>query len=266
MAILRQGLILCFSLVVAVSFVQAQGLQSRPQAGAQALPAAAEQLLSLANDARREQGASPLQWDPALAAAALNHCRRMAVEGEIAHRYGGELSLTERAGQAGAHFSLIEENVAVGSYPALIHQSWMQSPTHRTNLLNPQVDHVGIAAVATRGVIYAVADYSRSVAVLSQAQVEDTIASLVSSKGVTVLRDPTTARAACVLDKGLPGDRSGLQAQFAMRWQGADLTHLPPVLVRRLISGQYRQAAVGNCSPKGVEGSFTTYRLAVLLY
>jgi hypothetical protein len=266
MAILRQGLILCLSTVLAVSFAQAQQLQSRPEAGGQALPSAAGQLLSLANEERRAQGAPLLQWDPALAAAALNHCRRMAVEGEIAHRYGGELSLTERAGQAGAHFSLIEENVAVGSYPALIHQSWMHSPDHRTNLLNPQVDHVGIAAVATRGVIYAVADYSRAVPVLSQTQVEAAIAGLLRVSGVSVLRDPATARAACALDRGLPGDSSGTQPQFVMRWQGAELTHLPPDLVSRLASGRYRQAAVGNCSPKGVEGSFTAYRLAVLLY
>jgi hypothetical protein len=266
MAILRQGLILCLFTVLAVSFVRAQRLQSRPEAGAQALPSAAEQLLALANEARKAQGAPPLQWDPALAAAALNHCRRMAVEGEIAHRYGGELSLTERGGQAGAHFSLIEENIAIGSYPALIHQSWMQSPGHRTNLLNPQVDHVGIAAVAAHGVIYAVADYSRAVPVLSQAQVEDAIAGLVRASGVSVLSDPATARAACVLDHGLPSERSALQAQFVMRWQGADLTHLPPDLVSRLASGRYRQAAVGNCAPKSAEGSFTAYHVAVLLY
>ena len=36
----------------------------------------------------------------------------------------------------------------------------MQSPGHRENLLNPEVDHVGIAVVYARGVLYAVADYS----------------------------------------------------------------------------------------------------------
>jgi hypothetical protein len=266
MAILRQGLILCLSTVLAVSCAQAQQVQSPPDGGLQALPSAAEQLLSLANQERRAQGAPLLQWDPELAAAALSHCRRMAVEGEISHRYGGELSLTERAGQAGAHFSLIEENIAVGSYPALIHKGWMESPGHRTNLLNPQVDHVGIAAVATRGVIYAVADYSRAVAVLSQVQVEAAIGDLVRASGVTVLRDPTTARAACALDRGLPGAPSGMQPQFVMRWQGADLAHLPPDLVRRLASGQYRQASVGSCAPKNLEASFTAYRVAVLLY
>jgi uncharacterized protein YkwD len=52
-----------------------------------------------------------------LAAAARRHCLRMAAEGPISHRYEGEPDLSERAAQAGAHFSLIEENVAVGPDP-----------------------------------------------------------------------------------------------------------------------------------------------------
>jgi hypothetical protein len=51
-----------------------------------------------------------------------------------------------------------------------------------------------------------------------------------------------------------------------MRWQDADLTRLPQALADRLASGQYRQAAVGSCPAQGVEGQFTAYRVAVLLY
>jgi hypothetical protein len=51
-----------------------------------------------------------------------------------------------------------------------------------------------------------------------------------------------------------------------MLWQAADLTLLPKQLRDRLVSGQYRQAVVGSCPPQGQEGSFTAYRVAVLLY
>ena len=78
-----------------------------------------------------------------------------------------------RAGQAGAHFSLIEENVAFASTPEAIHEGWMNSPHHRTNLLNPAVDRVGVAVVASRGMLYAVADYARSVPVLTQIQINE---------------------------------------------------------------------------------------------
>src|SRR3954447_4167864 len=112
--------------------------------------AKAEQLFAMANATRAQEGRGRLVWDEALAEAALKHCMRMAAEGPIAHRYGGEPDLTARAADAGAHFSLIEENIAVGSYPATIHQGWLNSPGHRANLLKPDIDHVGIAVVAAQ--------------------------------------------------------------------------------------------------------------------
>ncbi len=221
------------------------------------------QIVQLANQARAAAGVAPLKWDWALADAARQHCLRMAAEGPIAHRYGGEPSLEERARQAGARFSLIEENVAVGPTPAQIHEAWMNSAGHRANLLNPKVDRVGVAVVATRGVLYAVADYERSVPILTRDQVETAIAQLVRVSGVTILRDPTDARAFCAQGRnaGNPGD-SG----FRMLWQESDLTRLPQPLIDRLLTGHYHQAAIGSCPAQGVEGSFTAYRVAVLLY
>lgn len=230
------------------------------------LQSPAEQLFALANQSRAEQGAGPLKWDSALAAAALAHCRRMAVEGELAHRYGGEADLSDRAGQAGAHFSLIEENIALGSYVDQIHSGWMHSPGHRANLLNPSVDRVGIAVVRANGVYYAVADYARAVALLTPSQVESTVAGLIGPSGVAVRNDSSLARAACALDHGLPRASSGPQPMFVMRWQSPDLSRLPHELVDKLASGQYSQAAVGSCPAQNVEGDFTVYRVAVLLY
>jgi hypothetical protein len=261
MRISWQGLILCLAVfgpvVLGQSAVAQRYANDRQQAG----QAGVEQLFALANQSRAAKGAGPLRWDPALAAAALQHCRRMAAEGPISHRYGGELDLTARAGQAGAHFSLIEENVAVGSYPATIHQGWMDSPGHRSNLLNPQVDRVGIAVVAANGVIYAVADYARAVQTLSPAQVEATIAGILQGHGIMVLKDPTDARAYCS-----NGAKNPSQPGFLMRWQNPDLTQLPQALMNQIASGRYRKATVGSCPPQNVEGAFTTYRVAVLLY
>ena len=44
----------------------------------------------------------------------------------------------------------------------------MNSPGHRANLLSPDVDRVGVAVVASRGVLFAVADYARAVPALTQ--------------------------------------------------------------------------------------------------
>jgi hypothetical protein len=229
-------------------------------------PAAAEQLFALANQSRAQAGADSLKWDRALAEAAMRHCQRMAQEGPISHRYGGEADLTERAAAAGAHFGLIEENIAAGDYASQIHQGWLNSPGHRRNLLNPEVDRVGIAVIEARGVLYAVADYSRGVQALSPAQVEEKIGYLLHATGVMVLQDTSEARAACRLDRGFPNVPGGSAPQFVMRWQGADLEHLPQDLESRARSGRYRTAAVGSCPARGDVGGFTAYRLAVLLY
>lgn len=261
MGILRMGLVFCMAMTAPLVWSQAA-----QQAVKTPIQPEAWQLVLRANGARNEQGVKPLWWDPALAKAALEHCQRMVQEGELAHRYGGEANVGERAAQAGAHFSLIAENIAIGATPAAIHESWMNSPPHKQNLLNPDVDRVGIAVVASHGVLYAVADYSRTVPVLTQAQVEARIADLMRASGVAIDTDPTAARTACAQEKGMPDAPAATQARFVMRWQDASLAQLPKSLVDRLSSGRFQHAAVGSCQPNDVEGAFTLYRMAVLLY
>lgn len=253
-------------MVAAFGLAAAQMIAQGRDQGSGDLRAASEQIFALANQARAQAGVGRLEWDPALAAAALKHCERMVAEGPIAHRYGGEPDLSARAADEGAHFSVIEENVAVGPSADTIHQEWMQSPGHRANLLAPEVDRVGIAVVAARGVLYAVADYSRAVQQLSAAEVEARVAGLIRPSGVTILRDPSAARAACATDGGMPRETGGLMPRFVMRWQAGDLTQLPQTLADKLASGNYRQADVGSCPARVTEGEFSAYRVAVILY
>ncbi len=255
-----------FFLAALLALAVAQIVAQDSYAGSGNPQAEARQIFALANEARIQAGVGRLDWDPALAAAALAHCERMAAEGPISHQYNGEANLTTRTAQAGAHFSVIEENVAVGPSADAIHEAWMQSPGHRANLLSPDVDRVGIAVVAARGVLYAVADYSRGVEPLSAGQVEARVAALIRVSGVAILRDPSPARAACATDDGMPRGEDGLMPRFVMRWQAGDLTELPQVLRDKLASGDYRQAAVGSCPAQGSQGSFTAYRVAVILY
>lgn len=259
-----------FSLALALplaAFAQPQ-MDSPAQQGAPDLRGESEQLFALVNQARAQAGVGRLEWDPALAGAALYHCRRMALEGPIAHRYGGEPDVAGRASQAGARFGLIEENVAVGPTAEGVHEEWMNSPGHRSNLLSPEVDRVGIAVVSSRGVLYAVADYSHGVDALSAPQIEARVAGLIRTSGVTILADPALARAACATDSGMPRATGGPQPRFVMRWQDADLTRLPQALVDRLSSGKYTQASIGSCPAQSDQGqsSFSAYRIAVLLY
>lgn len=264
MTISRQGLVLSLALVAPVVFAQAPWSRTSQMASSNAIQPEAGQLVLLANQARAQAGAGPLQWDPTLAVAARQHCLRMASEGQLSHQFAGEPEVSARAAQAGAHFSLIEENVAIAPTPSAIHDAWMHSPGHRTNLLNPQVDHVGVAVVAGRNGLYAVADYERAVPVLSQTQIETQVASLLH--GVTIQLDPALARSACATEGDLPRPASGPRPRFVMYWEDAQLTQLPKDLAHALASGQYHQAAVGSCSAQSQAGEFTAYRIAVLLY
>jgi hypothetical protein len=242
--------------------------QPRPSqtASSGAIQAEAWRIVQLANQARAAAGAGPLKWDPELAAAARQHCLRMAQEGPISHRYRGEQEPAERAARAGAHFSLIEENVALGPDPVTIHQQWMHSPGHRTNLLNPAVDRVGVAVVAGRRGLYAVADYSRNVPVLTQAQVEARVAAMMQNRGVGVERDASAAREACRTDDGIPKAEFGVRTRFVIRWQDAELSRLPSELTKQLALGRFGRAEVASCPPQREQGWFTAYRIAVLLY
>jgi uncharacterized protein YkwD len=224
-----------------------------------------EQIFALGNQARAQAGVAALTWDPALAVAALQHCRIMAAGGPISHQYRGEPDLGSRAAQAGAHFGLIEENVGLAPSAAAMHQGWMQSPGHRKNMLSPEVDHVGIAVVYARGVLYAVADYSASVESLSPMQVEARVAALIRASGVSILSDPRLARSACAGDHDLLRSTAASPA-WMIRWQNADPAHLPQDLVKQLASGKYRSAAIGSCPAQKDGGAFTSYRVAVLLY
>jgi len=271
MSVLRRGGFLVLAGVVAALAAAARPLPAaQPQYqqygyGEPDLRAAVGQIFALANQARAQAGVAALRWDPELAAAALQHCRMMAEEGEISHQYSGEPDLTTRAARAGAHFSMIEENVALAPSAVAIHQAWMQSPGHRENLLSPEVDHVGIAVVYARGEFYAVADYSTLVENLSPAQVEARVAALVRASGVSILTVPTLARSACASDDDLLRSPESRPA-WMIRWQNSDLSHLPRQLMNQLKSGKYRQAAVGSCPAQYDGGAFTSYRVAVLLY
>jgi hypothetical protein len=229
----------------------------------QSVRSAVVQLFALANQTRAQHGLTTLKWDPALAGAAMQHSMRMTQGGSLSHQYRGEPDVTARAGHAGAHFSLIEENIAVGPYASGIHQGWMNSSGHRANLLNAAIDRVGIAVLAMGGELYAVADYARAVPVLTQDQVEAAFAGMQRARGVAVLRDANEARALCASSgRFMPSDG----ASILIRWQGSDVTQMPAELARRVASGEYRQAAVGSCPVQPVDGGFTAYRVAVLLH
>lgn len=111
-----------------------------------------------ANRERTQRGLSPLKWDAQLAEAARQHAALMAQQNSIEHQLPDEPEPIARARQAGARFSALAENVAEGATTDEIHDGWMNSPPHRKNILDPQLNSVGIAVVDRGAQLFAVQD------------------------------------------------------------------------------------------------------------
>ena len=252
MRVSRVGTVLCLGLVVSVALAQAPKVSATQDGRPDNVPAEAWQIVVLVNQDRTAAGLAPLKWDPALAVAARKHCERIALEGAISHRFKGEPDVEERAGVAGAHFSLIAENLGVGSVSGDIHQQWEDSFENRANILSPEVDRVGVAVVGVHGMLYAVADFAHFVPVLTQDQVEAAIAKLLRAQGLYISHDPSDARLLCAGHTLV-----GVQPSFVLIWEAADLTQLPENLIKGLPQAHFRKAAVGD---------FNSYRVAALFY
>jgi hypothetical protein len=217
-------------------------------------------LLEATNRERAAEALPPLQWDPALAAAARKHALRMAEERLLEHQYSGEESLRDRASGAGAHFSMVAENIAIGKDAETIHMSWMHSPGHRGNILDPQLTSIGIAAVERRGYMFAAQDFSRAVEALSLDEQESRVAGILKARGFKLVTASEDARKTCADDSGY----SGKPTTF-IRFETSDLTQLPDPVTTRLGNIHSRSAAVGACLTKRTSG-FTSYRLAILFF
>jgi Cysteine-rich secretory protein family len=219
---------------------------------------AEQTLLQLANQARAQHNLPPLRWDGALAIAAQNHLRWVIRNSDLRHQYPGEPDLATRGANAGAHFSTISENIA-GHGPT---QSWMNSPVHRANLLDPNLNIVGIAVVENQGLLFAVADFGKSVQALTPDAVEHQVEKLLQAQGFKTAPSNEDARKTCTMPQG---QQAGTP-KLVIQWDGADLSHLPDAVLQNLDKTKYAFAAVGACPGRQANPQFTTYHIALLLY
>jgi uncharacterized protein YkwD len=139
------------------------GLAALPLARAQTGGSAAEQeLFAALNRARRAQALPALKWNEALAVAAHRHAALMAQHGAAEHGFPGEPSLASRVAQAGAHFVWLSENVIQGSGVETIQTEFLRSPNHRANIMDSDMDSVGVGVVERGGQLFAVEDFSKA--------------------------------------------------------------------------------------------------------
>ena len=113
-------------------------------------------LRCLTNAVRSKEGLPRLRFDERLARAAATRSDAMAEADFFGHYGPGDSSARAAVGRTAwlpeARSWLVGENIAWaaegGATPARIMRSWLDSPTHRENILNEHFREIGIGAVA----------------------------------------------------------------------------------------------------------------------
>ena len=125
--------------------------------------------------------------------------------------------------EAGARFSMIAENIAEGPSPQGLHTQWMNSAPHRANLLDRQLNSIGIAVVQRGNVFFAAEDFAVTVPHLSFEEQESQVRAQLADYGLRIESDAADARKTCAMDRGFAGAKPAL----VLRYEMADLSQLP---------------------------------------
>ncbi len=106
-------------------------------------------LFNLVNIEREKLGLAPVIFSPPLSFLARKHSQDMALRGDISHFSTSGEPYSKRLVDGEFYFIKNGENVAFSQtfMPEFIHQSFMDSPGHRANILDPDFDKVGIGVV-----------------------------------------------------------------------------------------------------------------------
>jgi len=107
---------------------------------------APSELVMLTNVRRQERGLDELTTDPRLVGAAQLKAEHMAQNGYFAHTSPDGIKPWHWFDEAGYDYQYAGENLAVNfREPEQIDQAWMDSPTHRDNIISEKFEDIGIA-------------------------------------------------------------------------------------------------------------------------
>lgn len=102
------------------------------------------------NQERRIRGLPPLELDPRLGEAAIEHVVEMDAGNYFAHESPGGNTPFERMRAAGCRYSYAGENLAEAPNEEVADSALFASRPHRNNTLSPNYHRVGIAVMVDR--------------------------------------------------------------------------------------------------------------------
>jgi uncharacterized protein YkwD len=101
-------------------------------------------VVELVNLERAKAGIAPVAWDERIGTAARSHSDDQAAWQTMSHTGSDGSTLSTRIGRVGFAWRALAENVAAGQPSAeSVVSAWMNSPGHRTNILNAQYTVAG---------------------------------------------------------------------------------------------------------------------------
>ncbi|MEV0620639.1 CAP domain-containing protein [Nonomuraea sp. NPDC050404] len=121
------------------------------------------EVVRLVNAERAKGGCGAVKHDPQLYDAARGHSADMAAKNYFSHTSQDGRSFMDRIKAAGfTGGSGWAENIAKGqTSPTSVMNSWMNSPGHKTNIMNCKYNLIGVGAVKdSRGAIYWTQDFA----------------------------------------------------------------------------------------------------------
>jgi len=132
-------------------------------------------LFHLLNQERASAGLPEFEWDSHLADSARAHTQIQAAHNNLSHQLPGEAVLGDRIAATGLRFDVVAENVAVGGSVEEIHQGFMDSPKHRSNILSPRYNAVGLSIVSGRDGLYVTEDFAHKLPNYSEDEFRDAL-------------------------------------------------------------------------------------------
>ncbi len=150
-------------------------------------------IISETNKARAENGLAPLKANAKLDVAAYNKMQDMIKSGYFAHVSPSGVNPWFWFSGAGYNYHYAGENLALGyATPEDTVRAWLNSPSHRANVLNVNYDEIGVA-VGTANIngingILVVQDFGKQFAIAP-------VAKTISKKSVAQKPAPTKSAA-----------------------------------------------------------------------
>ncbi len=118
------------------------GQADGPAAGGNAMQ---QEALRRVNEARRSHGCPPVAVNGRLIEAARRHAADMASRGYFAHRSPNGENAGDRVADSGYDWETYGENIARGQNSAAeVVDAWLDSPSHRKNILTCAHSEVGV--------------------------------------------------------------------------------------------------------------------------